>query len=69
MQNLQKINKLYYEVFDTNDKITACGRDKCKSLILACQKLNPQIDFGNADTGMMNVDNIVNFKKNLEVCL
>jgi hypothetical protein len=48
----------YEKVFDENGNIKACGRDACKDLIRECTNKWPDIDFGNADTGMMNVENI-----------
>lgn len=48
----------YNKVFDENGDIKACGRDACKQLILACMEKWPDIDFGNPETGIMNVENI-----------
>jgi hypothetical protein len=53
-----KVLDLYNTVFDDHGNVKACGRDACKKLISACQKENPMIDFGNLETGMMNISNI-----------
>lgn len=59
------MRELYEKVFDTNGDIKACGRDACKKLIKACQEIQPNVDFGNVDTGMMHVENIKNlYRKN-----
>jgi len=60
MKNIQII-KLYTEIFDKNGEIKPCGRDKCKKLIMLLSEAEPSIDFGNAETGFMNVDNIRNY--------
>lgn len=45
-------------VFNKDGTIKVCGRQACKELIIACMEYAPDIDFGNPNTGMMNVDNI-----------
>ena len=65
MQNLQKFHQLYNDVFDKDNNIIACGRERCKQLILLCEKLDSTIDFGNASTGFMKPENIINLKKKL----
>ena len=60
---MNELNKLYQEVFDKDGNIKACGREKCKKLIDACNvfyqtKYNKELDFGNSNTGFMNVENI-----------
>lgn len=54
---MNDFNKLYDEVFD-NDKIRACGREKTKTLIASAMQLEPNTNFGNIKTGIMNVDAI-----------
>jgi hypothetical protein len=48
----------YKKVFDEDGEIRLCGREACKDLIMACEEKYAQIDFGNTQTGMMNVENI-----------
>ena len=56
--------ELYYAVFDKNGAIKPCGREACKKLIEACQNAcTKDIDFGNKETGMMNVTNIHRFMR------
>ena len=49
---------LYKIVFDENGEVRACGRENCKKLIKACMELYPDVDFGNPETGMMNIEKI-----------
>ena len=61
---MSEILKLYNVVFTEDGQIKACGRENCKKLIVACEQdniNNPHIDFGNSDTGFMNVENIKNY--------
>ena len=66
MQSIQKFKELYESVFDNNNSITACGREKCKQLILCCEKIDKGTNFGDATTGFMNIENVVALKKRLE---
>ena len=65
MQKVKEFIECYNEVFDKNNNVTACGRDKCRKLIIFCEGINKEIDFGDSLTGMMNIENIVNFRKSL----
>lgn len=63
---MEKINKLYKEVFAPNGDVKCCGRYKCMDLIEACllyykNNYNEIIDFGNLKTGFMNIQNIQKF--------
>lgn len=49
---------LYNAVFDTTNKVRSCGREACIELIKCCKEAEPSTDFGNAETGFMQVDNI-----------
>ena len=58
----------YDAVFNSDGSVKLCGREKCKDLIIACMTLsNMKSDgfFGNEMTGMMNIQNIQQFKKTL----
>lgn len=57
-----RIFQLYDAVFDAHGNIKVCGRQTCQELIIACQQASQEPrDFGNATTGMMNVNNIKEF--------
>ena len=46
------------EVFEPDGNIRSCGREACKKLITIMQEQFPGVDFGNLETGCMNVENI-----------
>ena len=49
----------YYAVFGPNGKVFPCGREACVDLIKACNEFsNPRINYGNVETGQMNIDAI-----------
>ena len=52
------IDEMQGKVFDENGNVQLCGREKCKELIMACQLVCPDIDFGDLNSGFMNVDKI-----------
>lgn len=52
------MKELFEVVFDKDGNIKSCGREACKKLILACEKIKPGVDFGNSENGFMNVENI-----------
>ncbi|MBR1454839.1 MAG: hypothetical protein IJ593_09410 [Lachnospiraceae bacterium] len=58
-------DSLYREVFTDDNTVKACGREKCKQLIAECNRIKPGTDFGNIETGYMNVVNIIRLKNNL----
>ena len=61
----EEFKNLYNEVFDNNGKVKNCGREKCKKLILICEKMDPNTIYGNKNTGFMDIDKILNLYKNL----
>lgn len=50
--------ELYEEVFDAEGNIKACGRDKCKKLMLAAKRLDNRADYGNIETGFMDISEL-----------
>lgn len=57
-ENDMEIEELYNKVFDDYGNIKVCGREETKRLIIACQKVDYTMDFGDPRTGFMNVANI-----------
>lgn len=48
-----------FTVFDKNTgEINVCGRDACKALMAACSELYPDKNFGDIETGYMNIDSV-----------
>jgi hypothetical protein len=66
------------EVFNENGEIKSCGRDKCKELIRVAKEFAASgrygddfTDFGNEDTGFLNVKTMKAFKERVsatDVC-
>lgn len=54
--------EMYKEVFDTEGNVKNCGRVVCQQLITLAnslgKKLGEPLDFGNAKTGFVNVENM-----------
>lgn len=60
-----RFKDLYNEVFDAEGNIKSCGRAKTKELIEEAESIKAGVDFGNTETGFMNVDNIKKLYKEL----
>lgn len=56
----------YNDVFTEENEIKACGREKCMKLIGICNEIDPITNFGNIDTGMMEVKAIQSLKNKLD---
>ena len=52
-------------VLDENGHPKACGRENCKKVIHLAEILRPGVDFGDVETGYMNVENLFDLKKEL----
>lgn len=59
------IEELYNEVFDDYGNIKVCGREATKQLIIACQKTERTMNFGDPRTGFMNIANICSLRTRL----
>lgn len=53
-----KIETLKAIIFDKDWNVLSCGRENCKELIMLLEEAYPDVDFGNAETGFMNIENI-----------
>lgn len=61
------ILELYQEVFSAEGAVKNCGKDKCIELMLALRKLFPLEDFGDASSGMMNMDKVKTAIRSLQI--
>lgn len=61
LQHNEVVKDAYYKVFDTCGNVRACGRETCIELIEACSCRQPDIYFGNVETGQMNIEAIKEF--------
>ena len=52
----EKLKNVITKVFYENGEIRPCGREKCQELISLASQIYPEINFGNPDTGIMNMD-------------
>lgn len=60
-QFLNQYNKVFL-----NDEVTPCGRDACKKLIILANQISEKpMNFGDENTGLMNVENIIALKNSL----
>lgn len=49
---------VYALVFDEQGYVKNCGRHACMELIMLANQIAPDIDHGNVETGMMNVQSM-----------
>lgn len=49
------IKELFGVVYNDDGSVKPCGREACKALILRFEELFGGGDFGNAETGQMNI--------------
>lgn len=54
----KKIKDLYFEIFDEKGRVKAVGREKCKELMKILYYIYGDIDFGDLESGFMNIENI-----------
>lgn len=55
---IEKFKQLYNIVFDEAGYVRLCGRESCKLLITLANQISPDVNHGNAVTGMMNTQAI-----------
>ena len=60
------ILKILTKVLDEDGNPRACGREYAKKAIRFAWAYNPNTDYGNAETGKMNVENLNYLKQDLE---
>lgn len=58
---LDQLNK----VLDENGNPKACGREACKRAIWLAKLLYPEVDYGDDETGYMNVSNLRDLREEL----
>lgn len=62
------LNDLYDLVFDGNGSVRACGREACMALIERMSSDFKGVDFGDASTGRMNIQNIKDYYLGVRSC-
>ena len=64
-QTIEEIKELYKEVFDENNNIKLCGRDTCKKLMIALNKIYEDVNFGDLDAGFLNIETVQKYASKL----
>lgn len=64
-KTIEEIKELYNKVFDENGHVTLCGRDTCKKLMIALNEIYETVDFGDLETGFLNVENVKKYVNKL----
>lgn len=55
---IERFKQLYHIVFDDAGYVKLCGRENCKELITLVNQIAPDVDHGNAITGIMHEQSI-----------
>lgn len=58
----------YHVVFNQEDNIKLCSRENTSRLIDLANEIEDRVDFGNADTGYINIYNIKRLYHNISRC-
>ena len=64
-KTIEEIKELYNKVFDENGNVTLCGRDASKKLMIALNEIYEAVDFGDLETGFLNVENVKKYVNKL----
>ena len=59
---MEKLKVLLNKVFDSDGNVLPCGREVCKELISTASQIYPNVNFGNVETGQMNIDNMLQLR-------
>ena len=54
----EKFTEQYNKVFNEDGSIKTCGRGECRKLISYAEKINNDIEYGDSETGFLNIENI-----------
>lgn len=55
----EKFKHEYKNVFTDDNVVKACGRNNCKKLIELASELDSTENYGNTETGVMNINNMI----------
>lgn len=61
----ERFKEEYKEVFTDDNKVKACGRDKCEKLIETAKEVDSKTYYGDTYTGLMNIDNMIKLHERL----
>ncbi len=57
------MKELFNLVFDEQNNVKPCGRKYTIQLMEELYKVHPEEDFGNIETGFLNVENVLKYKR------
>ena len=60
---MENFNKQFCKVFNVEGSVKNCGREETKKMIEICQNIMPNKNFGNMNTGIMNVEEILKLRE------
>lgn len=56
--NKSRFNEIYSDVFDSDSQIKLCRRDSTRPLIVLANILEPGVNHGDVETGIMDIESI-----------
>lgn len=62
---MEKLKVLLNAVFEEDGAVRPCGRETCKKLISVASEKYPNVDFGNPNTGIMNIEVMNKLRKEI----
>ncbi len=63
--DIQSFVEQFDKVFDKDGNVKACGRDNCKKLISMANAISNEANYGDIQTGMMNVVSMKSLRDSL----
>ena len=62
MQCKKEFIEQFNKVFDSNNQINLCGRLECIKLITIADNIENNINHGNVNNGIINIDNMLRLR-------
>ena len=62
MQGEEEFLEQFNKVFDNNNQIKLCGRLECIKLITIANNIETNVNHGNVNTGIINIDNMLKLR-------
>lgn len=56
------MTELFAYIFDKEDRVKACGRAPCQTLITNMERRFPGVNFGDKETGYMNAETLLSYR-------
>lgn len=65
MQKIENLKILMDKVFEPDGSIRPCGRQVCRELITAASNYDQDTNFGDLESGRMNVEAMLELRSNI----